>query len=155
MRTPFLGIILACGGAMTITVLAREPISTSPPSEEPRIDAGKEVDQRPRAAGVQLETGGNAIYKNVQGGTLQAVVDRRGAITGYLLVEAAGKVTKLKEHSDVPVTLGLGEMALVHKCYVITQECLDNPLPRSGNPEDCAIEIKCPDRGSFSNQLSR
>lgn len=83
------------------------------------------------------------------------MVKRKGMITGYVSVDAAGNVSELKEQSHVPAALGPGEMALVHKCLAVTQECLNNPLPRSGNPEDCFIEIQCPNRGSFAELLSR
>lgn len=155
MRAPSITIVLICCGAMASVAVAGEPVSATPPVGEPQLDTCKAIDLRAKTARKQLKTGSNAICTNAQGTTLQAVVDRNGAITGYMSVDAAGKVSTLKEQPEVPAALGPGEMALVHKCFAVTQECLNNPLPRSGNPEDCFIEIQCPNRSSFANLLSR
>ena len=155
MRTPSIMAMMLCCGTVTTMALAREPISAAPPGGEPQVDIYQAIDLRSKTARMQLKAGRNTIYTNEQGRTLQAVVNRKGVITGYVSVDAAGKVSKIKVQSNVSAVLGLGEQALVHKCFVITKECLDNPLPRSGNPEDCAVEIECPKPGSFSNLLSR
>lgn len=155
MRIQSIGIVLICCAALASVALAGEPVPVAPPGDGPRVDTRKAIDLRSSTARMQLKTGRNAIYKDAQGRTLQAVVDRKGAITGYVSVDAAGNVSELKEQSNAPAALGPGGMALVHKCFAVTQECLNNPLPRSGNPEDCFIEIQCPNRESFANLLSR
>jgi len=155
MRIQSIGPVLICCAALASVALAGEPLSVPPPGGEPRADTRKAPDLRSRTARTPLRPGRNVVYKDAQGTTLQAVVDSKGAITGYVAVDAAGKVSELKEQSKAPASLRPGEMALVHKCFAVTQECLNNPLPRSGNPEDCFIEIQCPGRASFASLLSR
>lgn len=155
MRTPSIMAVLVCCGVIATATSAREPMPVAPPSSDTQANTDAAIDLRPIMARMQLKKGRNAIYTDGQGGTLEAVVDRRGAITGYALVDAKGKVSKLEERTGLSVVLKPGKPVVVHKCFVIAKECLDNPLPRSGNPEDCAVEIPCPNTGSFSNLLSR
>jgi hypothetical protein len=155
MRTPSIMVILLCCGSMATAALAREPISAAPPGGEAQVDIHQAIDLRLEMARMQLKAGRNTLYTNEQGRTLQAVANRRGVITGYVSVDAAGKVSKINAQSKLSAVPGPGEQALVHKCLVVTQECLNNPLPRSGNPEDCILEVECPKTGSFSNLLTR
>jgi hypothetical protein len=156
MRAPFiLAILMYCGSAACLAQ-ASDPAAPAakPVDGEPRIDSHASIGLRPRIAGMQLHKGVNTIYTNKDGWTLQAVVDRRGAISGYLQVNTAGKTSKVHAQTPLSPPLKPGQMALVHKCVAITQECLNNPLPPSGNPDDCMIQIQCPNT-ALSNLLTR
>lgn len=151
---PSIMLLISCGPIASQS-LARDPVSAVLPDQDPRSNTRTATDLRPGMAQMSLKKGRNVVYTAEGGSTLQAVVDRKGAITGYVSVDAAGKVSQLNARPDVPGTLAPGEMALVHECFVITRECLDNPLPRSGNPEDCRLVIPCPKPASFSTLLSQ
>jgi hypothetical protein len=148
-------IMLICCGFATIAALAREPMQAAPPEGEPQADTHQSNGLRPKAARPQLRVGRNTIYTNEQGRKLQAVVNRRGVVTGYVMVDATGKVSKMEVRTSRPTALEPGQIALVRQCIAITKECLDNPIPRSMDPDDCLLIIPCPNTGAFSNQLSR
>lgn len=157
MHTRSIMAILLC--CVSAACLAQAGDSATPAATadigEHRITSYEAMDLRPRIAGMQLKKGMKTLYTNKDGWTLQAVVDRRGAITGYVQVDATGKASKVEAQTPLSPALKPGQMALVHKCLVVTQECINNPLPRSGKPEDCILEVECPKAGSFSNLLSR
>lgn len=154
MRAPsILAILMYCGSAACLAQGTDPALPATKPDAEARLDVHASMDVHPRIAGLPLKQGANTLYTNKEGWTLQAVVNRRGSVTGYLQVDPAGKVSELKGRTPLSPPLEPGQMALVHKCVAITKECLDNPLPQSGNPDDCMIEIQCPNT-ALSNLLT-
>jgi hypothetical protein len=122
---------------------------------QPFDDHATTGDARLQQETPRFREGRYTVHTDAQGGKIQAEVDANGVITDYLMVDADGSVSGLEEQPSLSVALRSGKPALVHECFTITKECLENPLPRSGNPEDCKLVIPCPKKGSFSTELLR
>lgn len=148
--------ILLCAGLSIGPAWASGPVlaATEGHTDQPKITTYKVIDIRSDMARMRLKRGRNTVYTDSKGRKLQAEVDRKGEITGYVSVDETGKTSALKTRFNQSMPLGQGEMAIVHKCWRVTDECKNNPLPSSGNPDDCFVEIVCP-KASSSSLLTR